>query len=155
VGRSPKLYAVSDSELSLTIPPRRYDFVGEVLLEALENSGDQTAATSIMNVAAARGKAAGEDVRRSKRLGRVGPERALAAAEEFLTREGFDPYRVSPRIVVFGNCPFRGLAQKWPKTVCELNRRYLDSFLEGIGTDQVTAVLQRRPGVCCVELHAK
>jgi predicted ArsR family transcriptional regulator len=154
-GRTPKVYVIADREFSVSIPPRRYDVLGEVLLDALEQTNDDgRAARETVAAASRRGKVAGDLIRQEKRLGRVGPERALAAAAEFLAEAGFEPERRDGRTVMLRNCPFRALAQKWPDLVCVMNLAYLDALVQGIGSDQVRATLSRPPGMCCVELRA-
>ena len=154
-GRVPKVYVIADREFAVSIPTRRYDVLGEVLLDALERTSDDgKAAQEAVAAASRRGRVAGESIRQEKRLGRVGPERTLAAAAEFLGEAGFEPERPDGRTVQLRNCPFRALAQKWPDLVCVINHAYLDALVEGIGSDQVHATLSRPAGMCCVELRA-
>ena len=154
-GRTPKVYVVADREFTVSVPTRRYDVLGEVLLDALERTNDDgKAAQETLAAASRRGKAAGDLIRQEKRLGRVGPERTLAAAAEFLAEAGFEPERPDGRTVTLRNCPFRALAQKWPDLVCVMNLAYLDALVQGIGSTQVHATLSRPAGMCCVELRA-
>ena len=154
-GRTPKVYVVAEREFAVSVPTRRYDVLGEVLLDALERTNDDgKAAQETLAAASRRGKAAGDSIRQEKRLGRVGPERTLAAAAEFLAEAGFEPERPDGRTVMLRNCPFRALAQKWPDLVCVMNLAYLDALVQGIGSDQVHATLSRPAGMCCVELRA-
>ena len=154
-GRIPKVYAVTDREFAVSVPTRRYDVLGEVLLDALERSNDDgQAAEEALAAATRRGRVAGESIHLEKRLGRVGPERALSSAAEFLAEAGFEPERPDGRTVLLRNCPFRALAQKWPDLVCVMNQAYLDALVQGIGSDQVNTILSRRSGMCCVELRA-
>ena len=154
-GRVPKVYVVANREFTVSIPTRRYDVLGEVLLDALERTNDDgKAAQEALASASRRGRIAGESIRQEKRLGRVGPERTLSAAADFLAEAGFEPERPDGQTVLLRNCPFRALAQKWPDLVCVMNHAYLDALLEGIGSDQVNAILSRRTGICCVELRA-
>lgn len=154
-GRAPKLYTTAQREFSVTIPVRRYELLGEILLEALDESADvDPSAQGAVFAASRRGRAAGERIREEKGLGRVGPERALRAAEEFLAEAGFEPDRPDPQTIVMRNCPFRTLAQRWPELVCEINHAYLDSLASGIGSDRVRAVRRPPNGACCVALQA-
>jgi predicted ArsR family transcriptional regulator len=154
-GRVPKVYVVGDREFAVSVPSRRYDVLGEVLLDALEHTDDEgKAVRETIAAAARRGDEAGQFIRQEKRLGRVGPERTLAAAAEFLAEAGFEPERPDARTVQLRNCPFRALAQKWPDLVCVINHAYLDALVKGIGSDQVSATLSRPIGLCCVELRA-
>ena len=154
-GRIPKVYVVADREFEVSVPSRRYDMLGELLLDALEHTDDEGRAVGETVAAASRrGKVAGELIHQEKRLGRVGPERTLAAAAEFLAEAGFEPERPDARTVQLRNCPFRALAQKWPDLVCVINHAYLEALVQGIGSDQVHATLSRPAGKCCVELRA-
>ena len=154
-GRAPKVYSTAQREFSVTIPVRRYELLGDILLEAMADSSEVDRSAQGAAIAAARrGRATGEKIREEKVLGRVGPERALSAVEEFLAEAGFEPDRPDPQTIVMRNCPFRTLAQRWPELVCEINYAYLDSLAGGIGSDRVRAVRRPPNGTCCVALQA-
>ncbi len=152
-GRSAKMYRPSDVEIEVSIPERRYDLAGELLVEAIEReSPGRPARETAIGVSGERGLAVGEGVRRAEGLGRPGPERTLSAALAVLEEHGFEPYREAGGVRL-RNCPFHALAQRAPDLVCEMNRAFVDGLLRGMGNEGVAAVIDRRPGECCVALR--
>ena len=155
VGRAPKLYVLADGDFSVSIPPRRYDLLGDLLLDVIEQPANVDGGRSSASVAAVnRGMNEGLAIREEKRVGRVGPERALTLATEFLQAQGYEPDRLASDRVVLRNCPFKALAVRSPELVCEINRSYLEGLLRGLGSEQVRSLLMPTPGHCCVELSA-
>jgi predicted ArsR family transcriptional regulator len=155
VGRLPKVYEPSDLQLGVTIPERRYDLVGEILLDAVvEATADEPPIAAASRIAMDRGTEIGEGFRRARGLGRIGPERALTLAAEALADHGYEPHRRDQRTVELRNCPFHALARRAPEVVCAVNRSLLEGFLRGLGDQRVAAVLAPRPDACCVELSA-
>jgi predicted ArsR family transcriptional regulator len=155
VGRLPKVYEPSDLQLGVTIPERRYDLVGEILLDAVvEASAGEQPLAATTRIAMARGTEIGEGFRRARGLGRLGPERALTLAAEALEDHGYEPHRLDQRTVELRNCPFHTLARRAPEVVCAVNRSLLEGLLRGLGDRRVEAVLAPRSDACCVELRA-
>jgi predicted ArsR family transcriptional regulator len=151
----PKVYEPSDLQLGITIPERRYDLVGEILLDAVvEASADEQPPAAATRVAMARAIELGERFRWARGLGRLGPERALTLAAEALEDHGYEPHRLDQRTVELRNCPFHTLARRAPEVVCAVNRSLLEGLLRGLGDQRVEAVLAPRPDACCVELRA-
>jgi predicted ArsR family transcriptional regulator len=152
-GRTSKMYEASDLEVDVSIPERRYDLVGELLVDAIEAEAPGESAREVATrVARDKGFEVGERVRAAEGLGRPGPERTFTAALGVLEEHGFEPYREGERVRV-RNCPFHALAQRAPDLVCEMNRSFVDGMLRGLGNGNVEAVIERRPGECCVELR--
>ena len=154
-GRSSKLYEPSDLEVDVSIPERRYDIVGEIMVAALTEDSTESPRESARRIAYERGHAIGEEVKAELRLRPPGSERALAVAEETLADYGYEPYRVGGDTISLRNCPFHDLSRRAPELVCGLNREFIDGFLRGLGNDSVEAALVPTPGECCVKLRAK
>ena len=77
-GRPSKLYRRSDRQLSVSLPERRYDLVGEVLAEAIEraNAGDVAVGEAVQDVAQAEGRriaAAADEAARPEDTGTRAP----------------------------------------------------------------------------------
>jgi predicted ArsR family transcriptional regulator len=88
--------------------------------------------------------------RRARELGEelgAGAPGPTAALEE----HGFEP-RTEDGEVLLGNCPFQGLAQAHTRLVCEMNLALVAGLLTGVGSSELTARLEPRPGLCCVRL---
>ena len=154
-GRSAKYYEPSEVEIDISIPDRRYDLAGELLVDAVSSQRrGESARASAVRVAAARGHEIGRDAGAARRLRRPGAERTLATAEDTLREYGYEPYRDGNDDVALSNCPFDSLAKRNPELVCEMNRAFLDGILRGMGNDSVEAALECTPGDCCVTLRA-
>lgn len=152
-GRSSKFYEPSDREIAVSLPPRGYDFVGDILVEAIEaRRTDESPPETARRVAFDVGVDLGSQVREEGRLRRSGPERALAVAERVLSEHGYEPYRANGGLRL-RNCPFHTLSQKAPDLICGVNRSFIDGLLRGLGNDSVEAVLDPQPGECCVHLR--
>jgi predicted ArsR family transcriptional regulator len=154
-GRTPKAYRPATAELAVSIPARRYDALGELLAQAIVADGPASSARhTARQLARERGQALGERVRAERRLGRVGPERALTVAGELLAGCGYAPTRTAtPLQLLLGNCPFWQLARRAPELVCGLNQQFLAGLLAGLRASRIKAVLQPDPGRCCVLLQ--
>ncbi|MEO8322617.1 MAG: transcriptional regulator [Actinomycetota bacterium] len=154
-GRSSKLYEASDIEIDVSIPERRYDIVGEIMVAALVQDSEEPARDVAKRIAHERGRAVGEEVKAELRLRPPGSERALSVAEEALSSYGFEPYRTDGESISLRNCPFHTLARRAPELVCGLNREFIDGMLRGLGNESLEAALVPTPGECCVKLRAR
>jgi predicted ArsR family transcriptional regulator len=145
-GRTPKVYEPVPGELSVSVPPRRYDLVAEVLADAV--------AEHPANARHAAGQNAYEHGRRIGAAAAPAPgtdgAAQLEAVSALLAELGFEPHQGAA--VTLGNCPFRALAQRHPELVCGLNRDFLHGLLAGMGTDCLQARLRPGLAACCVEI---
>lgn len=155
VGRTPKVYEPTEADVRVSIPERRYEVLAEILMGAVLDERDgETARQSASRVAQRRGEELGKAERERLRPGRLGAERALTLVQAMLAEYGFEPDRPQSTRVRLRNCPFHPLAGREPELVCGLNQEFCSGLLTGLGTDAVQAVLDPRPGECCVELRA-
>jgi predicted ArsR family transcriptional regulator len=152
-GRAPKRYRVSPAEISVSIPERRYDLVGEILVDAVAETGPGESVSTVAERAAAqRGRSWGAALRAKRSPGRLGPERGLALAAESLADAGFEPEARAGEVRLL-NCPFHALAQRAPALVCGINVAFLGGFLEGLEARRVRADLDPGEDRCCVVLR--
>jgi predicted ArsR family transcriptional regulator len=152
-GRPPKVYEPTNTEVTVSIPTRRYDMAADILLDTIERTQPgQSPRDVAQQVTAERGIAQGQAIRAERSLGRVGAERALSLTAEAVEAAGFEPARTKANIVL-RNCPFRALAQKDPQLICNLNLAFIRGLLKGLGNDSVEAALVPWLGHCCVELR--
>ena len=150
-GRAPKAYQPAAAEVAVSIPERRYDALGEVLAQAIVADGPASSARRAAHqLARDRGQGLGERVRAERRLGRLGPERALTVVGELLAACGYAPARAPQLQLVLRNCPFRQLSRRAPELVCGLNQEFLAGLLAGLQIHRIDAVLQPDPARCCV-----
>lgn len=154
VGRAPKRYRRSALEVSLSLPERRYDLVGEILVDTLGRmEGVQQPAGVANQMAYARGQQIGSGRKEELRRGRLGAERTLGEARGLLEDLGFEPADSEGELLL-RNCPFHALVQRDPELVCGLNAAFIDGMLRGLGNDTVASELVPEEGMCCVRVRA-
>lgn len=129
VGRPAKLYRRAGDEVAVSLPPRDYRLLAEVLADAVDQAGIEAVV-----YAAAR---------------RRGERAALAVQDpETATRRlGYQPYRDGDTIRL-RNCPFAGVAQLHRGLVCGMNLAFLAAAVGG------GARLDPRADGCCVAFDA-
>ena len=153
-GRSAKYYEPSDLEVDVSIPQRRYDLAGRLLIQAITSASPrEPASAAAARVAREAGAEIGGLVRQEKRLRHPGAERALTTAAQVLDEHGFEPYRPGPERVALRNCPFRELAQEAPEVMCRMNEAFVEGLLRGLGNGTIRAARESTPGDCCVTLR--
>lgn len=155
VGRAPKLYAASETDIQVSIPRRDHLVIADILVAAVsDESRAESAEQAALRIALERGKELGLRERGGGPPRVTGPEEALSLAEGVLRRHGFEPYRKGPRVVRLRNCPFQPLAAKAPHLVCGMNHAYLAGLLSGMEIEHARAHLAPQDAECCVELRA-
>jgi predicted ArsR family transcriptional regulator len=143
-GRPSKLYRRADREFAVSLPPRRYDLVGEILATAVDRTTRGVPLDRSLAECAHE-----EGVSLGRGSGASGTLDGLAAV---LATQGYEP-TVADRTVELANCPFDALARNHTDLVCSLNRSYVQGVADGLGCG-VTARLEPEPGHCCVKAHA-
>jgi predicted ArsR family transcriptional regulator len=139
-GRPAKLYARSEREVAVSVPPRDYHLAARLLADAA--AADTDGHTRRALTAAA------------ERLGHELAAEAPAgtAIEPLLRERGYEPYQ-DDGVVRMRNCPFHAVAQRQPEVVCEMNHALLRGLIDGLGTSGLSAALEPGPGRCCVALR--
>jgi len=156
VGRAPKAYSPVDTDIRVSLPERQHDVLAAILVDGvLSESAGETAEQAVLRAAEHRGRSLAETERSQLRPGRLGAERALTLSADLLSRHGYQPDRVSTTRVCLRNCPFHPISRQSPQFVCGLNHAFLTGFLQGLDASTVEAVLEPRPGECCVELRQR
>jgi predicted ArsR family transcriptional regulator len=139
-GRPAKLYRRAHAERAVSLPPREYARVANVLAEAIERSG---AETTLYETARAQGHAAGS---------------ALVTLDDLrdaLTERGYEPVQDDSGMRL-RNCPFHAVAQEFPVVACGMNLALLEGMLAGGGlAGTYEARLDPRAGACCVVINSK
>lgn len=148
-GRPSKRYRPSDLDLGISIPPRRYDLVGRILVRTLADAGRRgDPAEAGRAIAAEEGRRLGESYEDAAQ-GRPPADERVA---EVLTDCGYAPAPDGRRILL-RNCPFLAVAADLPELVCTMNHGLVTGVLQGVGA--VGMVAERVPpvgGRCCVEI---
>jgi predicted ArsR family transcriptional regulator len=140
-GRPAKHYARADREVAVTLPPRDYRLVAELLARAAEADRSGKVRRSLATVA--------------REMGR---ELAAAPARggdivDHLARQGFEPYD-DDGVIRLRNCPFHQLARDHVELVCGMNLALLSGVAEE-SPDDLVPRLDPAPGRCCVALQPR
>jgi predicted ArsR family transcriptional regulator len=141
-GRPSKLYRRADREITVSLPPRRYDLVGDILAAAVDRTSQGVPLEQSLEECARE-----EGVSLGRASGTTGTLDALAAV---LETQGYEP-TLSEDTVELANCPFDALARKHTELVCGLNRSYVQGVADGLGCTGVAARLEPEDGHCCVK----
>jgi predicted ArsR family transcriptional regulator len=141
-GRPAKFYRRDDAvELEVSLPPRHYDAVADVLAVAVESSED--ARSAALDAARERGIALAEGSASDA-------PRDLSGLTDLLADAGYEPALDSEGVVRLGNCPFDRLAASHRNLTCSLNLATLNAVSERFAAAAVEAVPRPRDGFCCV-----
>jgi predicted ArsR family transcriptional regulator len=139
-GRPAKVYRRSRTDLDVSLPERRYDLAGRLLVKAVAQA-ERT------------GSPVSEELREvATQAGRSAGTQAASGLFDALAADGYEPRRDGDGITL-ANCPFHALAREATELVCGMNRAYLEGMLRGIGKPGLHARLDPAPGRCCVRLE--
>lgn len=145
-GRPAKLYLRSARPLEVALPARNYQLLAELLADAVQADPSGAAGAALERAACAAGVEnaihADEDHRRP---------RDAADAHAVLARHGYEPYD-DEGVTRLRNCPFERLAQTHRELVCRANLPLVEGLIQGRTARSLRAVLDPRPGRCCVAL---
>lgn len=148
-GRPSKLYRRTDAEFAVSLPPRRYDLVGDILAAAVTGAADGTPLERTLDDSARdEGQALGRSVQG------VDGEATLPALCQVLAGQGYEP-QLADDVLTLHNCPFDSLAQKYTELVCGLNRTFVQGVVDGMDRPDATACLEPEPGWCCVKVRPR
>lgn len=145
-GRPARLYELVSQELAVSVPPRRYDLVAEVLARAaLEQAPDETYQQAAERAAAAYGAALARTDLAARRYTAGGGEQLT----HLLGALGYSPCGRGADVVL-DNCPFDRLREVNTPLVCGLNHALLQGYLDGLGVTDRVARLEPDVARCCV-----
>lgn len=148
-GRPAKLYRRAAREFAVTLPPRDYELAARILADAVDREPTGSAKAALEASARAFGSAVAAEVE-LRATGRSQAQR-VAVLEQVLTERGYEPFHDGDDVIRLRNCPFDRLADAHRQTVCGMNLVLLE---RATGSPRSTrrAVLDPRPGLCCVAL---
>jgi predicted ArsR family transcriptional regulator len=151
-GRPNKLYRRATHDVAVSLPPRRYDVVGDILATAVAGATvEGEDCTGLERGVAGAARQAGLDL--GAAAGDACSAPPLAAVAAVLSGQGYEA-RVGAGVVELANCPFDALARRHTSLVCGLNVSFVQGVADGLGCRGVTAHLEPAPGACCVKLRA-
>ena len=151
-GRPSKLYRRSSRQIDVTLPERRYELAGQLMVRALQEGASDDALDRLRAAAREWGERLGAEAR--PRSGSAGARaRALTRVIDVLRNAGFEPRRDGRGGVVLRNCPFDALARSSRDVVCSMNLALIRGVIQGLHAEGIRATLEPQPGCCCVAIH--
>ena len=152
-GRPAKHYVRADRQLELSLPPRDYAALAELLAHAVEADPSGAAKAALDHAAAALGAGLGTEAA-SWTAPDGDPDQVLAAVRQALAARGYEPYDDRDGTIRLRNCPFDRIAAQHRQLVCGANHAMLQALTDQVdgGPPTVRAVLDPQPGRCCVTL---
>lgn len=138
-GRPAKRYHRVREERTVSVPPRDYALLAELLATAIDDDGAGVLRGALERAASSAGRAMGEE---------SGELLAL------LAERGYEPSLDEAGDIVLRNCPFHRLSRTHTELVCTLNQNLLGSALSCRGEDPARAELCPHEGRCCVVIRA-
>jgi predicted ArsR family transcriptional regulator len=142
-GRPAKLYARSDREFAVTVPPREYELAARLLVQAVEADPGGSSRAALAEAARRLGTELGSAFR---------PTAAERSVEGVLTQQGYEPCRGGDGVIRLRNCPFHQLAEQHRDVVCGMNLALVEGLVAGLGAGGWHPALDPRPGHCCVAI---
>jgi predicted ArsR family transcriptional regulator len=154
-GRPAKLYRRADQEVSVSLPERRYDLVGEVLADAVDRSltGEVAVADAVRDAAHEHGRSLAEHFREQHPAPAAsGAADAWSSTAELLADQGYEP-RTTDTGLALANCPFDRLAEQHTQLVCGVNLALIEGVVGGLDATGLSPELAPSPGFCCVRIR--
>ncbi|HEY7053482.1 MAG TPA: helix-turn-helix domain-containing protein [Mycobacterium sp.] len=138
-GRPAKLYTRASEEMTVSVPPRDYELLARLLVEAVEQDGSGAVRAAVDGVTLAAGRRAAAD-----------SDRDIVAA---LHGCGYLPLVDDHDCVTLRNCPFHMIARDHRDVVCGLNLSLVEGIIAGCDHPRARAELTPHPDRCCVVVH--
>jgi predicted ArsR family transcriptional regulator len=153
-GRPAKLYARSDREFAVTVPPREYELAARLLVQAVEADPSDRSRAALAEAARRLGTELGAAFRPAVAAGPPPDDRDAAKRDVkgVLTQHGYEPCRDTDGVIRLRNCPFHQLAEQHREVVCGMNLALVEGLVAGLGADGWRPALDPRPGHCCVAI---
>lgn len=149
-GRPAKLYSRAEREFSVSVPPRDYELLANLLVQSVRH--DPTG--RVRNAVGEAAEQAGRDAAVSARSTLSADEDPSTILTDALRDCGYQPSVGASGEIELRNCPFHRVAQAHPDIVCGLNLRLIQGLVEESGGDRSQTALAPLPGRCCVVIHA-
>ena len=147
-GRPAKMYARSDREFAVTVPPREYELAARLLVQAVEADPSDRSRTALAGAA----RRLGTELGSAFRLAAGEGDAAGRDVKGVLTQQGYEPCCGADGVIRLRNCPFHQLAEQHRELVCGMNLALVEGLVEGLGADGWHPALDPQPGQCCVAI---
>jgi predicted ArsR family transcriptional regulator len=136
-GRTAKLYLRSATPVEVALPARDFELIAGLLAYAVEADPSGGSRAALQRAARALGAEVGAGARDD------------ADVRALLAERGYEPYE-DAGVLRLRNCPFGRLADAHRELVCHANLAFMEGLLQGARRGGLRAVLEPRPGCCCV-----
>jgi predicted ArsR family transcriptional regulator len=157
-GRPAKLYARSDREFAVTVPPREYELAARLLVQVVDSDRSGRSRAALEEAAHQLGAELGSGFRLDA-PGQDAPGQDAARqdlirqdVESMLAQQGYEPSRDDDGVIRLRNCPFHQLAERHRDVVCGMNLALVEGLVEGLRANGWRPVLDPAPGRCCVAI---
>ena len=147
-GRPAKLYRRAARQFYVSLPARDYELAAQLLAEAVEADPSGPVGVALEQAARRLGNECAAEMERRRTGGSV--DDLLEVVTEVLAERGYEPFPDDDGTLRLRNCPFDRLADAHRQLVCGMNLAILDQVAGRIPEANVQAVLDPRPGLCCV-----
>lgn len=137
-GRPAKRYTRSRHEMAVSVPPRNYGLLADLLVATMANEDAGLVRAAVATAARQAGQSS------------AAKHGVLGALREW----GYEPTLNDDGRIELRNCPFERLARQHTELVCEINLHLIQGMLEGVDEPMYRAVLAPREGRCCVVVAA-
>ena len=142
-GRPAKLYARSDREFAVTVPPREYELAARLLAQVVESDASGRSRAALLDAARALGAELGGRFRTA----------GADDLETMLARHGYEPQRDDAGTIRLRNCPFRQLAEQHRDIVCGMNLGLIEGLIAGLQVPEARPSLDPSTEHCCVVIR--
>ena len=149
-GRPAKLYRRSEREFSVSVPPRDYELLANLLVQSVRRDPTGT----VRNAMGEAAEQAGRDAAVTARSTQSANEDPTTILTHALRSCGYQPSVGANCEIELRNCPFHRIAQAHQDIVCGLNLRLIQGLVEESGGNRSQTTLAPLPGRCCVVIHA-
>ena len=136
------MYARSDHEFAVTVPPREYELAARLLVQAVEADPSDRSRTALAGAARRLGAELGSAFRPAAGEG----DAAGRDVKGVLTQQGYEPCGGANGVIRLRNCPFHQLAERHRELVCGMNLALVEGLVDRLGADGWHAALDPRPG---------
>ena len=157
-GRPAKMYARSEREFTVTVPPREYELAARLLVQAVEADPSDRSRSALAEAARRLGTELGSAFRSAVDKGAVDKgdagegDAARRDVKDVLTQQGYEPSGGADGVIQLRNCPFHQLTEQHREVVCGMNLALVEGLVDGLGADGLRPVLDPQPGHCCVAI---
>jgi predicted ArsR family transcriptional regulator len=152
-GRPAKVYARSDREFAVTVPPREYELAARLLVQAVEADPSDHSRAALAEAARRLGTELGAAFRPAAAADPPdGQDAAGRDVKSVLTQQGYEPCDGADGVIRLRNCPFHQLTEQHREVVCGMNLALVEGLVAGLGADGWHPALDPQPGHCCVAI---